>query len=121
MLRKVNEVKWTIESRDSFDQIKKDLTGAPMLINPDYSKDFLIFSFASFDTVVVVLLQKNAEGLEQPISFFSRALTDEEIKYDSMEKKVYALVKALKDFRVYVFHSKFVACVPSGLVKEILI
>jgi len=38
-----------------------------------------------------------------------------------MEKKAYALVKALKVFKVYVFHSKFVAYVPSASVKEILI
>jgi hypothetical protein len=50
MLRKGNEVKWTAEPRESFNQIKKELTEAPVLISPDYSKDFLIFSFASFDT-----------------------------------------------------------------------
>jgi hypothetical protein len=44
-----------------------------------------------------------------------------EIKYDIMEKKAYALVKSLKDFRVYVLHSKVVAYVPSASVKEILI
>jgi hypothetical protein len=64
MLRKGHEVKWTVQSRNSFDHIKKALTEAPMLINLDYSKDFLIFSFASFDIVAVVLLHKNAEGLE---------------------------------------------------------
>jgi hypothetical protein len=63
MLRKGNEVKWTIESQNYFDQIKNVLIEAPVLIIPDYSKDFLIFSFASFDTVEVVLLQKNEEGL----------------------------------------------------------
>ena len=73
-----------------------------MLISPDYSKDFLIFSFASPDTVVVVLLQTNEAGLEQPIAYFSRALRDAEVRYDIMEKQAYALVKALKDFRVYV-------------------
>jgi hypothetical protein len=56
MLRKGNEIKWTPESRNSFDQIKKALTEAPVLISPNYSKEFLIFSFASFNTVVVVLL-----------------------------------------------------------------
>jgi hypothetical protein len=56
MLRKGNEVKWTIEARDSFDQIKKALTKAPVLINPDYSKEFMIFFFSSFDTLDVVLL-----------------------------------------------------------------
>jgi hypothetical protein len=121
MLRKGNEIKWTVESQNYFDQIKKALTESPVLISPDYSEDFLIFSFASFDTMAVVLLQKNVEGLEHPITFFSKALRDDEIKYDIMEKKAYALVKALKDFRVYVLHSKVIAYVPSALVKEILI
>jgi hypothetical protein len=121
MLRKGNEVKWTIESRNSFDLIKKALTEAPILISNDYSKDFLIFSISSIDIVAVVLLQRNVEGLEQPISFFSRALRDAEIKYDMMEKQAYALVKALKTFRVYVLHSKIIVYVPSASVKEILI
>jgi hypothetical protein len=120
-LRKDSEIKWTVESRDSFDQIKKSLTEAPVLVSPDYSKDFLIFSFASFDTVATVLLQKNVEGLEQPIAFFSRALRDVELKYDIMDKKAYALVKSLKSFRVYVLHSRVIAYVPSAVVKEILI
>jgi hypothetical protein len=56
MLKKGNKVKWNVESKNSFDQIKKALTEAPVLVSPDYSKEFLIFSFASSDTVVVVLL-----------------------------------------------------------------
>jgi hypothetical protein len=59
---------------------------APVLISPDYSKPFLVFSFASFDTVAAVLLQKNEEGREQPIAFFSKALRDVEIRYEIMEK-----------------------------------
>jgi hypothetical protein len=62
ILRKGNEVKWTNEPRESFVQIKKALTEASMLISLDYSKDFLVFSFASFDTITAVLLQKNEEG-----------------------------------------------------------
>jgi hypothetical protein len=121
MLRKDSEIKWTAEAHDSFDQIKKALTEAPVLVSPDYSKDFLIFSFASFDIVATVLLQKNVEGLEKPIAFFSRELRDVELKYDIMDKQAYALVKYLKSFRVYVLHSRFIAYVPSVVVKEILI
>jgi hypothetical protein len=86
MLRKGNEVKLTVEPKEYFVEIKRALTEAPMLISPDYSKDFLVFSFASFDTVAVVLLQKNEEGREKPISFFSKALRDAEIRYEIMEK-----------------------------------
>jgi hypothetical protein len=38
-----------------------------------------------------------------------------------MEKQAYALVKALKAFRVYVLHSKVTAYVPSTSVKDILV
>jgi hypothetical protein len=76
MLRKDNEIKWNVEARSSFDQINKASMEAPVLVIPDYSKDFVIFSFASFDTVATILLQKNSEGLEQPIAFFSPALRD---------------------------------------------
>jgi ribonuclease HI len=121
MLKKENEVRWTPQSRHSFEQIKKALTEAPVLISPDYSKDFLIFSFASPDTVVVVLLQTNDSGLEQPIAYFSRALRDAEVRYDTMEKQAYALVKSLKAFRTYILQSKIIAYVPSAAVKDILI
>jgi hypothetical protein len=121
MLKKGNEVKWTTEPREYFVQIKKALTEAPMLMSPDYSKDFLIFSFTSFDTVAVVLLQRNEEGREQPIAFFSKALRDVEVRYEIMEKKAYALVKALKDFKVYVLHSKVSAYVALASVKAILV
>ena len=121
MLGKGNEVKCTTDSRESFNQIKKALNEALVLISPDCSKDFLIFSFASFDIVVIVLLQKNDAGLGKPISFFSRALRDAEVKYDIMEKKAYALVKSLKAFRVYVLHSNIIAYVPLATVKDILI
>jgi hypothetical protein len=66
-------------------------------------------------------LQKNEEGREHPISFFSKALRDVEIRYEIMEKQAYALVKALKYFRVYVLHSKVTAYMPSTSVKDILI
>jgi len=121
MLRKGNEVRWTSKSRHSFEKIKKALSEAPMLISPDYSKDFLIFYFASPDTVVVVLLQTNDSGLEKPIAYFIQALRDVEVRYDTMEKQAYALVKFLKAFRTYILQSKIIAYVPLVVIKDILI
>ena len=89
-----------------------------MLVSLDFSKEFLTFSFASEDTLVVVFLQKNNDGLEQPISFFSKTLRDSELKYNTLEKQAYSLVKALKFFRIYVLHSKVIAYVPNDAIKE---
>ena len=91
------------------------------MASPDYTKEFFIFSFSSEETIVVVLLQKNEEGHEKPIAFFSRSLRDVELKYDILDKKDYALVKELKAFRVYVLQSIITTFVPRSSVKEIMV
>ena len=93
---------------------------APTLISPDYTKGFYIFSFASYDTVATTLLQKYDEGLDHPIAFFSKTLRDAELKYDPIEKKAYALINSLKNFRIYILHAKALAYVPSAAIKDLL-
>jgi hypothetical protein len=48
--------------------IKEAIVSSPVLVSPDYAKDFQIFSFASEDTIASVLLQKNDQNMEQPIA-----------------------------------------------------
>ena len=71
LLKKDAKFEWTNERREAFRCIKEAITKSPVLVSPDYSKDFMIFSFASNDTIAGVLLQKNNEGFEQPIAFMS--------------------------------------------------
>eukprot|EP00253_Pinus_taeda_P004916 PITA_04916 len=63
---------------------------------------------------------KNNYGHEQTIAFFSKATRDASLKYNIMEKQAFALVKAIKDFRVYVVHSHIIAYVPNVVVKDII-
>ena len=76
MLRKEAEIKWTKTTRNSFEAIKKAIMESSTLISPEYTKGFYIFSFASYDTVATVLLQKDDEGLDHPIAFSSKTLRD---------------------------------------------
>ena len=78
-----------------------------------------IFSFASFHTIAAVLLQKNENGHEQLIAFFSKSVQPVELKYDISEKQAYALVKAVKAFRCYLIGATVIAFVPSAVVKDI--
>jgi len=86
MLKKENEVHWTKEARQSFYRIKESLQATPILISPNYQKPFQIFSFASPNSIVGVLLQKNDEGKEQPVAFLNKVLRYVEIKYNILEK-----------------------------------
>ena len=105
MLRKEAKIKWIEHARNSFKAINKAIMEAPSLISPDYTKGFYILSFASYDTVATFLLQKDDEGLDHPIAFFSKTLRDTELKYDPIEKQAYALIKSLKYFRI-IFYTK---------------
>jgi hypothetical protein len=49
-----------------------------------------------------------------------KELQNYDLNYTIMEKKVYALVKSLKDFWVYVGYSRVVGYVPHPAVKDIL-
>ena len=119
LLNKDAKFAWVDEGKDDFKSIKDAISRFPVFISPDYSKEFHIFSFAWEDTIVSVLLQNN-EGKEQPIAFMSRALQNSELKYTTMEKQAYALVKSLKHFRTYVGYSKIIGCVPHAAFKDIM-
>ena len=83
MLKKDNNFKWFVEAKQCFIDIKRALSEAPVLVNPNFDKKFMIFSFASEHTIVEVFLQKNEV---QPISFYSKTLRDSTLKYNIMEK-----------------------------------
>jgi hypothetical protein len=58
--------------------------------------------------------------MNNPSLFFNKALRDAALNYNIMEKQAFALVKAIKDFRVYILHSHVIAYVPNAVVKDIL-
>ena len=80
LLKKYANFECTDEDREAFRCIKDAITRSPILVSLDYSKDLLIFPFASESTITGVLLQKNNEGYEQPIAFINRALQYSELK-----------------------------------------
>jgi len=85
MLKNDNEVKWSEEAHKSFHAVKLSLTIAHVLINPDYSNDFIIFSFSSEHTMATVLMQKR-DKTKLPIAFFSCNIKDAALKYNIIEK-----------------------------------
>jgi len=56
MLKKDSAVRWTEESVKSFNLVKLALSSAPVLISPDYTQDFILFSFSLDHTMAMVLM-----------------------------------------------------------------
>ena len=57
LLKKDIAFKWDDKGLQYFEDIKNAISQAPILISPDFLRDFIIFSFASQDTIAGVLMQ----------------------------------------------------------------
>ena len=120
LLKKDVTFRWDDKTNKSFEYIKDVISQAPVLISPDFSRDFIIFSFASHDTIVGVLMQKDVNDYEHPVAFIMKVFRDSELNYSINEKQAYALVKSLKHFRNYAGYNKIKAYVPYPAVKDVL-
>lgn len=118
MLKKNTVFNWTRQGKDSFQLLKEALSSPPTLVNPDFSKDFILYAYGSMDTIYAVLVQKNGEGFEQPITFYRRSLENYEQRYTFVEKHAYTVIKSLKKFRHMLSNNKIHLMVSHPSVKE---
>ncbi|XP_059068727.1 uncharacterized protein LOC131859180 [Cryptomeria japonica] len=98
LLSEQHPFKWTEEAKDAFEKIKGSIANVPTLVNPDFTKDFILYCYASEHTMSGILLQLDENGAEMPIAFMSTPLKKHELKHSPMEKHAYAVVKAMKQF-----------------------
>jgi hypothetical protein len=117
LLKKDWDVHWADPEKQAFEGIKHTISSVPVLVSPNYSKEFWIFSYSSEHTIAAAMLQKNSGDFKQPIAFMCIALKGHELDYTAMEKHAYASVKTLKHFREYVWSLKVIAYIPHSAVK----
>ena len=96
MVKQSVQFKWTAIEKVSFKDIKAAIAQAPSLRSPEFEKDFILYTFASDNSLVVVLTQKGEFRDEYPISFMSTGLQGAELNYPAMDKKAYAVFKEKK-------------------------
>lgn len=56
LLSEQHPFKWTKEAKEAFKKIKGSVANAPTLINPDFTKDFILYCYASEHTMSGILL-----------------------------------------------------------------
>lgn len=91
-------IDWTSELEAAFASCKKALASATLLVHPDVSLPWGIFSDASDAAMGAVLQQRSSEGW-QPLAFFSRALNSAQLKYSTYDRELLAVYSAVKFFR----------------------
>jgi len=103
LLRKGVKYVWTSEHQKSFEVLKEKLINAPILSFPQFDKEFIIRTDASYDGIGGVLLQKDNEtGKEHPIHFISRSLTRAEKHYGITDLEGAALYYCITKLKPYI-------------------
>jgi hypothetical protein len=87
---------WTMECQASFEELRKRLTSAPVLVLLDLTKMFNIYCDASRQELGCVLLQAR-----QVVCYASRQLRKHEENYPTHDLELAAVVHALKIWRHY--------------------
>lgn len=93
---------WTDACQSAFDDTKALLVKAPVLAAPCFDRPFKLAVDACDSGVGAVLLQDGSDGVEHPVSFFSKKLDKHQRWYSTIEKEALALVMAFEHFEVYV-------------------
>ena len=101
LLQKDVKFEWSEKCQKSFDQLKALLTEAPILVQPESSKEFVIYSDASLNGLGCVLM---LEG--KVITYTSRQLKPQEKNYSTHDLELATIVFALKIWRHYLFGEK---------------
>jgi hypothetical protein len=96
LLEKNKVFEWIEECQTSFEELKKRLTSAPVLILLDLTKKFGIYCGASHRGLGCVLMQ---EG--QVVCYASRQLRKHEENYPTHDLELAAVVHALKIWKHY--------------------
>jgi hypothetical protein len=101
LLEKSRDFKWTPECHASFEELKKRLTSAPVLILPDVSKTFDIYCDASRQVLGCVLMQ---EG--RLVSYATCQLKKHEENYPTHDLELVAVAHTLKIWRHYLINHR---------------
>jgi transposase InsO family protein len=99
--------RWGPEQQEAFDALKTALTQSPILVHPDVSKPYILYTDASNKAVGAILVQKDDEGVEKVISYLSHKLSGAQLNWATIEKEAYAIIYALKKFHAYLWGAKF--------------
>ena len=102
-LLKQNAFSWSDPAQQAFVALKAAMSSAPVLVLPNFDKDFVLETDASNFGIGAVLMQD-----EQPISYFSKKLSPRMQQASTYVREMYAITEAVKKWRQYLLGRRFI-------------
>ena len=108
LTKKEHTWEWTTACAEAFEELKRALTSAPILLLPDPRQPFVLMTDASDKQIGAVVLQRSPHDHElHPVVYQSRTLDIHQARYATIEKECLALVWAIQENRKYLYGQRF--------------
>lgn len=98
---------WTDQCDKAFTEMKAALTEAPILAFPDFRREFILDTDASFDAIGAVLSQEDDQGREKVIAYGSHAMSSFEKGYCITRKELLAIYYFCQHYNHYLYGKRF--------------
>ena len=96
--KKFQKILWTDQCEVAFQALKENLAKYTSLSYPDREKTVSLDSGCSGEVMGAVLAQLDEHNNEKSIAFFSKRLSDSQMKYAITKQEMLALVSAIRHF-----------------------
>lgn len=111
---------WTGECQAAFEELKRLLTMAPVLVFPDFKCPFILETDASLEGLGAVLAQRKEDGMIHPVSYASRTVQGAEKRYASTEMEALAVIWAVRHYRHYLYGHSCTVFTDNQALKSLL-
>jgi hypothetical protein len=92
----------------------------PILVFPDWTKEFHVLVDASYITLGEVLAQPGEGDIDHQLSFSRRKLSTAEVNYTTTKREGLAMVYALQKFRHYLLGGHFKMFIDHSVLKYLV-
>ena len=98
---------WEEKQEKAFILLKERLITTPVLVYPDFTKEFILYTDASKMALGAILHQKGNDGIEKVIAYENKTLSNAEQNYHTTELECLAVVWAIEKFDYYLLGNNF--------------
>jgi RNase H-like domain found in reverse transcriptase/Reverse transcriptase (RNA-dependent DNA polymerase)/Integrase zinc binding domain/Ty3 transposon capsid-like protein/gag-polyprotein putative aspartyl protease/Zinc knuckle len=121
LLKKDAKYEWNADCTTSFDTLKLKLTQYPILRQPNFKLQFIVYTDASNNAVGAILAQKDTSTHnEYVVAYASRILNPAEVNYAITQKECLAVVWAVRYFHVYLYGVQFTVITDHSALQWLL-
>ena len=103
----------------AFDEIKSRLVTTPIMVTPDWNKEFEIMCDVN-DYAMGVVLGQRTEKIFKAIYYANKTLNEAQENYSTTEKEMLAMVFACEKFRPYILGSHVIIHTDHAAIRYLM-